>query len=95
MNIQAALEAARFSKLTWSGCDVGIEDRIPASIREELTKRGHQIELTAGYAADLGGGQAIRRDFSTGVNCGASDPRKARRGDSRAVPGKIIPVLLK
>jgi gamma-glutamyltranspeptidase/glutathione hydrolase len=82
MNIQAALEAARFTKPTWSGCDVEIEDRIPASVRAELTKRGHQIELTAAYAADLGGGQAVRRDFSTGVNYGASDPRK----DGAAIP---------
>src|SRR4029077_15823733 len=33
MNIQAALEAPRFTKLTFSGCDVEIEDRVPASVR--------------------------------------------------------------
>ncbi len=82
MNIQAALEAARFTKLTSAGCDVEIEDGIPASVREELAKRGHRIELLTGYPADMGGGQAVRRDFSTGVNYGASDSRK----DGEAIP---------
>src|SRR6185436_15015785 len=35
MNIQAALEAPRFTKLTFEGCDVEIEDRIPAATREK------------------------------------------------------------
>ena len=29
MNIQAAMEAARFCKRTFAGCDVDLEDRIP------------------------------------------------------------------
>jgi gamma-glutamyltranspeptidase/glutathione hydrolase len=28
------------------------------------------------YSAPMGGGQAVMRDSSTGVNYGASDPRK-------------------
>jgi gamma-glutamyltranspeptidase/glutathione hydrolase len=31
MNIQAALEAPRFTKLTFGGCDVMIENRVPAA----------------------------------------------------------------
>ncbi len=87
MNIQAALEAARFTKLTFAGCDVEIEDRIPASVREELAKRGHRIELPGSYPADIGGGQAVRHDSSTGVNYGASDPRK----DGEAIPEPLTP----
>ncbi len=82
MNIQEALEAARFTKRTFAGCDVDVEDRIPTGIREDLAKRGHQIVLHGAYSATMGGGQAVERDISTGVNYGASDPRK----DGEAIP---------
>ena len=82
MNIQAALESPRFTKMTFAGCDVAMEDRIPESVRAALAVRGHQIELRGDYSAMMGGGQAVRRDFTTGVNYGASDPRK----DGEAVP---------
>ena len=45
-------------------------------------QRGHQIELVGSFSQKVGGGQAVRRDFSTGVNYGASDPRK----DGAAIP---------
>jgi gamma-glutamyltranspeptidase/glutathione hydrolase len=82
MNIQEALEAPRFTKRTFAGCDVDMEDRIPAGVREDLAKRGHQIVLHGAYAAAMGGGQAVERDISAGVNYGASDPRK----DGEAIP---------
>jgi gamma-glutamyltranspeptidase / glutathione hydrolase len=82
MNIQEALEAARFTKQTFAGCDVAMEDRIPISIRDTLLQRGHQIEVRGNYSALMGGGQAVRRDFAKGVNYGASDPRK----DGQAIP---------
>jgi gamma-glutamyltranspeptidase / glutathione hydrolase len=81
-NIQAALEAPRFSKQTFEGCDVPMEDRIPASVRADLESRGHVIQVLSGYSASVGGGQAVLRDFSTGINYGASDPRK----DGEAIP---------
>jgi gamma-glutamyltranspeptidase/glutathione hydrolase len=82
MNIQAALEAARFSKHTFAGCDVDVEARIPAEVRAQLAARGHQLGVRGDYSSVMGGGQAVRRDFSTGVNFGASDPRK----DGEAIP---------
>lgn len=82
MNIQGALEAARFTKPTFTGCDVEMEDRIPAAVRDELTKRGHKITVRGDYSANMGGGQAVLRDFSAGVNFGGSDPRK----DGEAIP---------
>jgi gamma-glutamyltranspeptidase / glutathione hydrolase len=82
MNIQEALEAARFSKRTFAGCDVDLEDRIPIAVREGLTERGHKINLHGAYSATMGGGQAVQRDISSGVNYGASDPRK----DGAAIP---------
>ena len=76
MNIQAALEAPRFSKHSFGGCDVMMENRIPQKVRDELAAKGHKIELKGTFSSVVGGGQAVMRDFSTGVNYGASDPRK-------------------
>jgi len=80
MNIQAALEAPRFTKLTFDGRDVAVERRIAESVRRGLAARGHEIEVEGDFCSLMGGGQAIlRRD---GVNYGASDPRK----DGAAIP---------
>jgi gamma-glutamyltranspeptidase/glutathione hydrolase len=76
MNIQAALEAPRFTKYTFSGCDVMMENRFSGGVRKELAEKGHKIELLGTYSASVGGGQAVLRDFAAGVNYGASDPRK-------------------
>ena len=82
MNIQAALEAPRFTKMTFTGCDVEMESRVPAAVRDQLAAKGHQIELRGDFTASVGGGQAVLRDLSTGINYGASDPRK----DGAAIP---------
>jgi gamma-glutamyltranspeptidase/glutathione hydrolase len=76
MNIQAALEAPRFTKRTFGGCDVMMENRFAQNVRNELTSKGHKIELKGTYSAPMGGGQVVLRDFTAGVNYGASDPRK-------------------
>ena len=82
MNIQAAMEAARFTKPTFGGCDLYVEGRITRAIYDDLTKRGHQIRPLGYFSEAVGGGQAVMRDESTGVNYGASDPRK----DGAAIP---------
>jgi gamma-glutamyltranspeptidase/glutathione hydrolase len=82
MNIQAAVEAARFRKTTFEGCDLQIEGRVPASVRAQLEAMGHQLEVRGDFSPVMGGGQAVMRNFETGVNFGASDPRK----DGMAVP---------
>jgi len=76
MNIQAALEAPRFSKHTFGGCDVMMENRFPQKVRDELAAKGHQIEVKGMFSSAVGGGQAVMRDFAIGINYGASDPRK-------------------
>jgi gamma-glutamyltranspeptidase / glutathione hydrolase len=86
MNIQAALEAARFSKHTFARCDVEMEDRIEPGVRKALAERGHEIKVNGSFSSSMGGGQAVRRDFSTGVNFGASDPRK----DGAAIPQAVL-----
>jgi gamma-glutamyltranspeptidase/glutathione hydrolase len=82
MNLQAALEAPRFTKMTFAGRDVQMESRVPAEARAQLEAKGHQIQLIGPFAQAVGGGQAVMRDFATGVNYGASDPRK----DGAAIP---------
>ncbi|MCZ2151455.1 MAG: gamma-glutamyltransferase [Bryobacterales bacterium] len=82
MNIQAALEAPRFTKLNFSGCDVMVEGRIPPVVREGLTEKGHQLEVRGDYSSWMGGGQVVMRDVADKVNYAASSPRK----DGAAVP---------
>jgi gamma-glutamyltranspeptidase/glutathione hydrolase len=82
MNIQAAMEAPRFTKKTFGGCDVEMENRLGQNVRNELAAKGHKIELKGAYSSDMGGGQAVLRDFATQVNYAASDPRK----DGEAIP---------
>jgi gamma-glutamyltranspeptidase/glutathione hydrolase len=81
MNIQAALEAARFTKLTFEGCDLLMESRVPESVRKELAAKGHQIQVVGAYSLDMGRGNAVMRN-GAGVNFGASDPR----ADGEAIP---------
>jgi gamma-glutamyltranspeptidase/glutathione hydrolase len=59
-----------------------MESRTTPAVLEELARRGHQIQLLGFFSEGVGGGQAVMRDFSTGVNFGASDPRK----DGAAIP---------
>jgi gamma-glutamyltranspeptidase/glutathione hydrolase len=82
LNLQQALEAPRFTKLSFAGCDVILEDRFSPKTRSELAAKGHQIDLHGPFTSVVGGGQAVARDFSSGVNYGASDPRK----DGEAIP---------
>ncbi len=77
MNVQGALDAPRFSKETFPGCDVNFESRIAESTRAALAARGHQIIMRGDYSSTrMGAGQAVMRDFRSKVNFGASDPRK-------------------
>jgi gamma-glutamyltranspeptidase/glutathione hydrolase len=81
-NIQLAMEEARFTMSAFTGCRLDIEDRMPAGVIDALTARGHQFRVHNGYSNTFGGGQAVMRDFTAGVNYGASDPRK----DGEAIP---------
>jgi gamma-glutamyltranspeptidase / glutathione hydrolase len=74
MNIQAALDAARFNKDN-SGCGVNIESGYPITTFEELFVRGHQVTIVPRYSQVMGRGNAVMHDDRLGVNFGASDPR--------------------
>jgi gamma-glutamyltranspeptidase/glutathione hydrolase len=85
MNVQAALEAPRFTKRTSTGCEISIEIRVPGQTLQQLSERGHQINIRREYTQEMGRGQAIMHDSKTGVNYAASDPR----ADGSAVPEPI------
>jgi len=83
MNLQEAGDAIRFHHTGSSeptgtvmsdGGVLHLEDGLPQSVLDELTRRGHMLktELVGAY----GGYQAIWRDPVTGVYCGATEKRK-------------------
>jgi len=75
MNIQAALENARFTVSDKRGCNILIESRVKPDVRDKLTALGHQLEVRKEYSATMGRGQAVLHDAGSGVNYGASDAR--------------------
>jgi gamma-glutamyltranspeptidase/glutathione hydrolase len=82
MNVQAALEQPRFTKETFGGCDVQMEETVPADIRAGLTQRGHEIKLLEPFSFTVGQGAAVVRDTTRAVNFAAGDPRS----DGAAIP---------
>ncbi len=82
MNLQASLEAPRFTKSTFGGCDLAMESRFPPETVDQLRAMGHEITLVGDFSSLMGGGQAVIHDAAAGVNYGASSPRK----DGAAIP---------
>jgi gamma-glutamyltranspeptidase/glutathione hydrolase len=80
MNVQGAMEAARFTKGTFEGCDVSMETRISPAVVKQLESMGHIIKPVGQYSGSMGGGQAV--ESIGAVHFGSSDPRK----DGAAVP---------
>ncbi len=80
-NIQAALDAPRFTKISFEGCDVQIESGVSENVRSALVSRGHQLRAVLPFSYLMGRGNAVMSD-GAGVHSGASDPR----GDGEAVP---------
>jgi gamma-glutamyltranspeptidase / glutathione hydrolase len=81
MTIQQALEAGRFTKATFDGCDLEIEELVPAATREALTKLGHELKVVGRRTSTFGMGQAVM-SRPDGVHFGASEPRH----DGAAIP---------
>ena len=77
MNLQAAMETARFTVRSNfdPGCQILIEDRVPADTRQQLTNLGHQLEVRGDFSMYMGRGQAIDHNAKSGLNFAASDAR--------------------
>ena len=85
MNIQAALEGARFRKLGFAGCKVAVENGVAPEVIDGLRRQGHEITVELRYSQTMGRGNAVEHHDSTGVNYGATDPR----ADGEAVPEQV------
>jgi gamma-glutamyltranspeptidase/glutathione hydrolase len=81
MNIQEALEAGRFTKGSFTGCDVQIEALVPEATRDELKARGHDLRVAQPRSGTFGYGQAVMSGPG-GVHFGGSEPRH----DGAAIP---------
>jgi gamma-glutamyltranspeptidase/glutathione hydrolase len=81
LDIQQALEAGRFTKGSFSGCDVQVESLVPEKVRGELKAIGHDVRVVPPRSGTFGYGQAVMSD-GAGVHFGASEPRH----DGAAIP---------
>jgi gamma-glutamyltranspeptidase/glutathione hydrolase len=89
MNLQAAMETARFTvRSNFNiGCNVMIEDRVPAEVRQQLTGMGHQLDVRGDFSLYMGRGQAIDHNTKTGLNFAASDARTDGSAEPEFPPG--------
>jgi gamma-glutamyltranspeptidase/glutathione hydrolase len=81
MTIQQALEAGRFTKGSFQGCDVQVESLVPDEVRKALTALGHEVRTVQPRSGTFGYGQAVM-STPDGVHFGASEPRH----DGAAIP---------
>jgi gamma-glutamyltranspeptidase/glutathione hydrolase len=82
MNIQEAVENARFTVSADRGCKIVIESRVTPEVQQKLSAMGHQLDVRNAYTTAMGRGQAVLHDSKAKVNYGASDAR----ADGAAVP---------
>ena len=80
-DVQQALEAGRFTKGTFTGCDVEVEALVPESVRRELTALGHRVAAVQPRTSVFGYGQAVMSN-GQGVHFAGSEPRH----DGEAIP---------
>jgi gamma-glutamyltranspeptidase/glutathione hydrolase len=75
MNIQQALENARFTVSPKRGCNIMIERRVKTDVLKQLSSQGHIFDLHQEYSDAMGRGNSVMYDSKTKVKYGASDPR--------------------
>ncbi|MGC8793180.1 MAG: gamma-glutamyltransferase [Bryobacteraceae bacterium] len=82
MNVQQAIEAPRWTTRSFPSSvfphrmypgDLGVEDRIPAQVREALAAKGHKIRVVGPWT--LGSNAAVAIDWQRGVLGAGTDPR--------------------
>ena len=82
MNLQAALELARFTVGERMGSGILLESRVKPDVAQQLASMGHDVECVGDFSTAMGRGQAVLHDSRQQVNYGASDPRS----DGAAIP---------
>ena len=53
-----------------------MEERFPLQVREELVRRGHEIDVLNAFSRTVGGAQGIQVDQEQGTFQGGADPRR-------------------
>ncbi|MGB8062535.1 MAG: gamma-glutamyltransferase [Candidatus Sulfotelmatobacter sp.] len=93
MNLQAAMEIARFTVRDNFdlSCKILIEDRVPADVRQQLTSMGHDLNVRGDFSLFMGRGQAIDHNTRTGLNFAASDARTDGSAEPEFPPGIHLP----
>ena len=86
MNIQQAMENARFTVSSKRGCDIVIESRVPLEVRQKLSAMGHQFNVQREYSTAMGRGQAVMHDSKSNLNYGASDARADGSAEPESPP---------
>jgi len=86
MNVQAALETARFTVSPQRGCHIMIESRIDPVVLQTLSSMGHKLEVHREYSSSMGRGQAVLHDSHAKVNYGASDARADGSAEAEPPP---------
>jgi gamma-glutamyltranspeptidase/glutathione hydrolase len=71
MHIQEAIEAPRVR--VYRDRLVDAEGRIGGPVRDELTRRGHQVNVIDDWSWIVGGGQGITRDVESGALQGGAE----------------------
>jgi len=72
MTPQQAISAPRFNHI--DGLKIGLEPEITRDVKDELSRRGHQV--VGGNPESFGGAHMILIDPESGAFVGGSDPRK-------------------
>jgi gamma-glutamyltranspeptidase / glutathione hydrolase len=75
MNIQQALENARFTVHPERGCNILIESRVKPEVFDKLSAMGHKLHVQNEYSTSMGRGNAVLHDSKANIEYGASDPR--------------------
>jgi gamma-glutamyltranspeptidase/glutathione hydrolase len=71
---QLAIESPRFR--LYEDTKMQIEDRVPVAVRDELSARGHELELVGDYSMMVGGGQSVMIDPQSNARLAGADPRR-------------------
>lgn len=82
MNVQQAIEAPRWSTRSFPASpfphtmypgDMSVESRVPESVRNALTAKGHKLTVSGAWS--MGSNAAIVVDLKTGLLSAGADPR--------------------
>ena len=85
MDLQSAIEAPRlmthshpdtFAPHAASPGTVTVEGRVPESVTDALSARGHKVERLPDWTHKMAGVVAVRKDLRTGELEGGADPRR-------------------